>query len=198
MNYFVSFFLLFIVGVHNSHAQAIQSRDETPPKDLSHALTEDDIYLIECTPHGEETNLDIYRHEDLSEGNGPSNSSWGTLKVLVDLVADYAIFEMIDANDETAAQAYSDRLRWEGGVVVGWKEIPEYEPSDTFKFIGPQYDTWSYLPAKNMALIDMLGMYFMFDGCESQSVEDYVASQGVSNKGVDLPRLKDAIKGISE
>ena len=198
MKTFVSFFLLFIVGVHFSHAQAIQSRDETPPKDLSHALTEDDIYLIECTPHGEETNLDIYRHEDLSEGNGPSSSSWGTLKILVDPIDDYAIFEMIDANDETAAQAYSDRLRLDRGLVIGWKDTPEYEPSDTFKFIGPQYDTWSYLPAKNVALIDMLGMYFMFEGCESQSIEDYRASQGVSNKGVELPRLKDAIKGISE
>jgi len=198
MNYFVSFFLLFIVGVHFSHAQAIQSRDETPPKDLSHALTEDDIYLIECTPHGEETNLDIYRYEDLSEGNGPSNSSWGTLKVLVDLVADYAIFEMIDANDEIAAQAYSDRLRWEGSYVVGWKETPEYEPSDTFEFIGPQYDAWSYMPSRNSALIDMLGMYFIFDGCEVQSIGDYMTSQGVSKKGVELPRLKDAIKDFIE
>jgi hypothetical protein len=195
MKTFVSTLLLFIVGVHNSHAQAIQSRDETAPKDLSY-LHEGGMYLIECTPHGEETNLDIYRHEDLSEGNGPSSSSWGTLKILVDPIDDYAIFEMIDANDETAAQAYSDRLRLDRGLVIGWKETPEYEPSDTFKFIGPQYDTWSYLPAKNVALIDMLGMYFMFDGCESQSAEEYVASQGV--KGVELPSLKDAAKDFIE
>jgi hypothetical protein len=197
MNYFVSFFLLFIVGVHFSHAQAIQSRDETPPKDLSY-LHKGDMYLIECTPHGEGTNLNIYRSEDFASGEGPNSTSWSTLKVLVDPNDQYAIFEMIDANDEIAAQAYSDRLRWEGSYVVGWKETPEYEPSDTFEFIGPQYDAWSYMPSRNSALIDMLGMYFIFDGCEVQSIGDYMTSQGVSKKGVELPRLKDAIKDFIE